>query len=526
MTPLTTALFLALCAQDQAPALRLDPLLLAEVVEVFSVLAADPNPIWPGWDARATPILLYFPGVQDALLNHPRPPEGFRRVPSPLLPAGWTLDLRDGETLFTLDGQNTSTTVNGIETLVVADTFSNLRPNLAQLLHDPRPAAERERDLTLELFAGDPYDGLGMFVHEAFHVHQARASSKAANEALLLQIPWLAAENTAGFALEGVALGRALVARSEDEAFEAALEFLAVRKERRAKLPAVAASYEDGTEWNEGLAKYTEWKLASVLEGRTPHEALRWRRGFRGYADTSAWRARLLRALRGNCSGEVVVNGDPYGAGGLRFRLYYTGMALGALLDRLGMDDWRARIFEPGTTLTGLVEELLAPDAGDLAAALQRAREKGDWPKLLAAKQKLEADGAAAAQAAARAIESSAQLFTLDYSRVETTFGLGFTPFGITKVGPEQTIYGQIPMQCELGSQASFQQDRTAPILHDGKAKTASFVLAGPFDPKAAGIALGKPLDDLELALPGVTLKARRAIVKADGGRVRVELVP
>jgi len=525
MKPLLAALCLSFQPQEPSPALRLDPLLLAEVVEVFSVIGADENPIWPGWDACSTPILLYFPGVQDALLNHPRPPEGFRRVASPLLPAGWTLDLRDGETLFALDGQNTSTTVGGIETLVVADTFSNLRTSLAQLLQDPRAAAERERDLTLERLAGDPYDGLGMVVHEAFHVHQARASGKGASEALLLQIPWLAAENTAGFALEGVALGQALEAREDGRVFEAALEWLAVRKERRAKLPGAAVTYEDGTEFNEGLAKYTEWKLAEAMEGRTPHEALRWRRRFHGYADTSAWRANLLRALRGNCSGEVVVNGDPYGAGGLRFRLYYTGMAIGALLDRLGADDWKERIFEPKTTLTGLVEEVLAPTEGDLATALAAARKRGGWDTLLAAKKKLEAEGAAAAQAAARAIEESPLRFTLDYSGVETTFGLGFTPFGITRVGPECTLYGQIPMRCELGSEASFQQDRTSPILHDGKAKTASFVLAGPFDAKAAGIALGKPVDDLELALPGVTLKARRAVVTVEGTRLRVELV-
>lgn len=524
---LSCLLLLTLAPQKAAaPVLRLDPLLLAEVADVFAVIGADENPIWPGWNARTTPVLLYFPGVQDALLNHPRPPAGFTRVSSPLLPAGWTLDLRDGETTFALDGQNTSTTINGIETLVVADPLSNLRPNLALLLGDARPAAERERELTLALLSGDPYDELGMLVHEAFHVHQSEAPAKAANEGLLLQIPWLAAENTAGFALEGRALGRALEAGGDDQAFEAALEWLAVRKERRAKLPAVAATYEDGTEWNEGLAKYTEWKLATVMAGRTPHEALRWRRDFHGYADLSAWRARLLQALRGNCSGEVVVNGDPYGAGGLRFRLYYTGMALGALLDRLGMDDWRARIFEPGTTLTGLVEELLAPDAADLAAALQRAREAGDWPKLLAAKQKLEADGAAAAKAAAHAIETSPLLFTLDYSRVETTFGLGFTPFGITKVGPEQTIYGQIPMRCELGSEASFQQDRTAPILHDGKAKTASFVLAGRFDAAAAKVPLGKAVSDLSLELPGVKLHARKAIVRAEKDGVRIELVP
>lgn len=517
---------LSLLAGDGTPELRLDPLLLAEVADVFAVIGADDNPVWPGWNARATPVLLYFPGVQDALLNHPKPPAGFTRVASPLLPAGWTLDLRSGETTFALDGQNTSTSVNGIETLVVADPLSNLRPSLAQLLADPRAPAERERELTLDLLSGDPYDELGMIVHEAFHVHQAKAPDKAASETLLLQVPWLAAENTAGFALEGQALARALGTADDEQVFEAALEWLAVRKERRSKLPAVATTYEDGTEFNEGLAKYTEWKLASVLEGRTPHEALRWRRGFRGYGDLSAWRANLLAALRGNCSGETIVNGDPYGAGGLRFRLYYTGMALGALLDRLGVDDWKERIFEPKTTLTGLIEEVLAPTASDLAAALARTRQAGGWETLLATKRKLEADGAAAAQASARAIETSSTLFTLDYSGVETTFGLSFTPFGITRVGPERTIYGQIPLSCVLGSEASFQQDRTSPLLHDGKAKTASFVLAGRFDPAAAKVALGKPVSDLVLELPGVKLQAKKAIVRSEKDGLRIELVP
>src|SRR5262245_20901076 len=141
-------LFLPLAAGD--PELRIDPLLLAEAVEVFGVIARDDNPIWPGWNARATPILFYLPGVQDALVNHPRPPEGFTRVASALLPEGWTLDLRDGATLMTLDGQNTSTAMNGIETLVVADPLSNLRPQLRGLFDDPRPAEERSNDLTVE----------------------------------------------------------------------------------------------------------------------------------------------------------------------------------------------------------------------------------------------------------------------------------------------------------------------------------------------------------------------------------------
>lgn len=521
--------FLPLLPGD--PELRIDPLMLAEAAEVFAVIARDDNPVWPGWNARTTPILFYLPGVQDALVNHPKPPAGFTRVTSALLPAGWTLDLRDGPTTLALDGQNTSIEVNGIETLVVADPLSNLRPQLELLLGDPRPTAERLKDLTPERLGGDVYDELAMVVHEAFHVHQAKAApNKAASEALLLQYPWLAAEGNAGFALEGQLLVRALTAADEEQVFAAALEWLAVRKERRSKLPAAAITYEDGTEFNEGLAKYTEWKLSTVLEGRASGDGVRWRRGFHGYADLGPWRANLLKQLAGNCSGETIVNGDPYGSGGLRFRLYYTGMAIGVLLDRLGMDDWRARIFEPATTLTGLVEELLAPTASDLAAALARARAAGGWAKLLAAKQELERKGQAAAVAAAEAILKSPSLLTLDFSQVDASVGIGYTPFGLTRVDAERTIYGQIPMQGQLGDAASFQQESTAPILLDTKKKTLQFALEKPVDAAALAKLLGKTklpgeaLSDLDLALPGARVSAKKAVLRCEGGRVVLEL--
>jgi len=515
------------------PELRIDPLMLAEAAEVFTVIARDDNPVWPGWNARSTPILFYLPGVQDALVNHPRPPAGFTRVKCELLPAGWTLDLRDGTTTLALDGQNTSIEVEGLQTLVVADPLSNLRPQLEVLLNDLRPTAERMKELTPERLGGDVYDELAMIVHEAFHVHQAKARpNKAAGERLLLQYPWLAAEVNAGFALEGQLLTRALQEKDEEQVFAAALEWLAVRKERRTKLPAAAIAYEDGTEFNEGLAKYTEWKLSTVLEGHASGEALRWRRGFHGYADLAPWRAKLLQQLGGNCSGETIVNGDPYGSGGLRFRLYYTGMAIGVMLERLGMDDWRARIFEPATTLTGLVEEVLAPSASDLADALARARVSGNWDKLLATKKEFEHAGQAAAVAAAEAIVKSASLFTLDFSKVDDSLGLGYTPFGLTRVDAERTIYGQIPMSCELGDAASFQQESTSPILVDTKRKTLQFALGAPLDSAALARLLGKPalpsevLSALDLALPGVKVHARKALVRSEGGGVVLELRP
>jgi hypothetical protein len=89
------------------PELKIDPLLLAEAAEVFERIARDDSPIWPGWNARSTPILFYLPGVQDALVNHPGAAGGFTRVVA-AVPRRLDADLRDGATLLVLDGRTST----------------------------------------------------------------------------------------------------------------------------------------------------------------------------------------------------------------------------------------------------------------------------------------------------------------------------------------------------------------------------------------------------------------------------------
>ena len=43
-------------------------------------------------------------------------------------------------------------------------------------------------------------------------------------------------------------------------------------------------------------------------------------------------------------NGEVNVNNDPYGASPLRMRLYFSGMAIAAMLDSLNAD-WQTAMF-------------------------------------------------------------------------------------------------------------------------------------------------------------------------------------
>jgi hypothetical protein len=522
---------IALCpVLVQEPRLQIDPLLLHQVAEVFQIIAAPDNPVWPGWDASDTPTLLYLPGVQDLLINHPSPPAGFTPFETSLLPAGWSAHLRDGETILDLDGQNTSRMIGGVQTLVVADPISNLRPNLKQIL---RGSEDVDKRLTVDLLSADPYEQLAFVVHEAFHVHQYReAEDKLANEAFLLDYPWLSAELNVGWALEGRALVDGLRAKDSGTLREAVQRWLAVRDARRAPLGPDAIAYEDGNEFGEGLAKYAEWKLCQVLEGREPGAAMGWARGFHGYEDLSFWRARLIDGVARATSGEMVVNGDPYGSGNLRFRLYYTGMAIAALLDALEVPNWQARILEPDTTLTGLLRGALAADAQNLTAALERARSIPELAQLQQDKADLERDGRAAAEAMVAAVLGGEALFTLDYSAFEEAEpSFSYTPFGLSRAGEARMLYTMVPIGASVAG-ARVDQGVASTLLHDRGARTIQFQLRRVLDRAALLADLGLerlPADalvDLNLALPGASLQAPRARLAFEGGGLRVVLLP
>ena len=178
------------------------------------------------------------------------------------------------------------------------------------------------------------------------------------------------------------------------------------------------------------------------------------------------------------------------------------------------------------------MRELLQPTDADLRAALARAREAGGYGALLEQKRQLEQAGEAAARGAAERILAGPALFTLDYSAVDTTVGFSFTPFGLTRVDAERTIYSLVPLRAELGGRASFQQDAAAPTLHDARAKTVRFQLAAPIEAAAVARALGlarlssEALADLDLALPGVRIQAEKAVLSAHDGGVELKLVP
>jgi hypothetical protein len=550
LMPALSLLFLALslaAAQDatrkaeKAPprppvTLRVDPLLIAEAGEVWSLIASPNNPIWPGWDASSTPLLFYLPGEQDVLINHPHPPEGFLPYDGPVQFPGGHILLRNGPTIVAWDGQNTSNDVQGVRTLIVADSLSNLRARISTLVQDPRPADEKVQNLHFSDLATDPYDQLALVVHEAFHVFQDKqAPDKGANEMALATYPVLSVQNNVGFALEGAALAEALHATDNAAFRRAALRWLAVRKDRRSHLPqetAEYAEYEDGTEFNEGLAKYTEYRLFQVLEGMRPGPAISLAQGFAGYADLAPQRERLIEALVRNMSGAVVVNNDPYGAAPLRMRLYYSGMALGVMLDKLS-PTWKSRIFSPDVSLTSLAEEALKPSQAELDQALTVARSEPSYASLVESKTKLAKEGKAQAEAVLKEIEGGAGIsLVLDYSQLGSiNLGLAFTPFGITAVDADRMVFTQVPIKVVFGKEGDLAQTTPAPLLRDTARRLVRFRLPRSATKAevekaldAARVSSG-PVANLALDLPGATLKAAKAQVRWSGEDLVVVLL-
>lgn len=517
---------------EAAPTLRVDPLLIAQATEVWGVIAQRDNPIWPGWNAATTPLLFYLPGVQDVLINHPKPPVGFRRYEGPVSWPGASIYVRDGRTFFEYDGQNTVLEVEGVPTLVVADTLSNRRNQVQSWLIDPRPASVKNAELGWDQLQGSPYDQITMIAHEAFHAYQRRqAPNKGGGEEALTRYPTIAVENTVGFALEGDALADALRATTPADQRAHALRWLAIRRERRNALSAEAVSYEDRMEFLEGLAKYVEFHLLEMLEGRTPRPAMAWAQGFSGYTNLKPQRDGLIRQMVKMMRGEANVNNDPYGASPLRMRLYYSGMGIAVILDRLN-PSWKERIFMPDTTLTGLATETLKPTEAELAAALAVAKSQSGYTELKAQKVKLERDGETATRKLMEEIESGPHTtLTLDYSALaDARVGLAFTPFGILRVDDTRTIYRLIPITAKVGS-TTFRQSRALPLLHDRAAKRITCQLQEPVTAAAVeklfGVHIEKaePVDLASVALPGVTLDGGSAVVSLNNRKLLIRAV-
>lgn len=537
--------------QGRMDGLQIDPLLIVQARQVWNVVGNEDNPIWPGWDSSQTPLLFYLPNQQDVLVRHPDPPEGFKPLLGPPRLEDWELLIRNGKTFFDLDGQNTTRAVNGVRTLVVADTLSNQRQRVGGLINARVHAAGEAKDASSEpieysSLATDPYDQMATVAHEAFHVFQERqAKFKFASELALLQYPTLSPTNNAGFAMEGRALAEALQSENRDQLLVAARKWLAIRTDRRKSLTQEDIAYEDGTEFSEGLAKYVEYRLYEVLEGMTPEQDLWWAQGFHGFEDLSGYREHMIDQMVMFMAGEVNVNNDPYGTAPVRLRHYFSGMGIAALLDLLengrgaprAADEWKTRIFSRRATLTNLVQSMLGARDEELEALAKEIRKTPAYTSAVEKKRILENEGKRDSEKMARLIlEGKNTTVIIDHAPISPDgISLSFTPFGVRRLDEERVIYLMVPIEIGLGENSLVRQTVATPLLHDRGERRIAFQLQKVLSRRDLLRAIGleadeaipeKAVEKLTLDLPGATVELTNAKVEwAEGENLILRLV-
>jgi hypothetical protein len=286
-------------------------------------------------------------------------------------------------------------------------------------------------------------------------------------------------------------------------------------------------------EFGEGLAKYTEYRLLQSLEGRTARPEMWWVQGFHGYHDLASQRAALVDKMLQHMRGEVLVNNDPYGTAPLRMRLYYSGMAIAAVLDRLS-PNWKDRILQGQTSLTDLVADAMAASPGDLRRALEEARREGDYEALVAAKTRLAQEGRARIDTMLTQIERGVGTgIIVDYGALDNPrVALAFTPFGITVADIDRTIYTQVPIRARFPDGSEVTQTEALPLLHDKKGRLIRFRLSRELSAEEVARARGgdtshgDEVRQLRLQLPGVLVSSPSAKIQWDGRDLHIILKP
>lgn len=329
---------------------------LACVAEAWHI--AKNTEIWPGWDLRKTPLALYKGDGSFFLSGHPHPPKGGREV---FWPAGTTgpvvLHLATGTAPQPAAGAASACFYNGVWTAVIP----------------------------LELVGETVEEALAfisLIWQEGFRAG-VLSNGRAMSPPFISYYPVNKPVNNALGNIEGRLL-RFARRTPEDAINELALGFALIRRERRAQLDDEIVSYEQETEYYDGLPAYVSalalQRLASETHDPCP--------AFLRMAGPDI-RAKASRHLDARFSALERVNRRGLWARRQRFQL--TGMGLAFLLDRI-MPSWKERAVSPGVTLDALLEENVTFDGGSgddsLIARIemefdyvQRLEEERAWAK-------------------------------------------------------------------------------------------------------------------------------------------------
>jgi hypothetical protein len=361
---------------------------------------------------------------------------------------------------------------------------------------------------------------LGLALHEQFHAFQRAAARRGRrfgageNSMLVATYPAFDVANEAAFALEGEILGRALRARTRNEAKRLARQFLAVREGRHARVDSTIVAFETAAELNEGLAQY------AMLRGLRELARVDARRFAKAATGEAAVETALLDSL-------LVV-----GPRSIRRRFYATGSAIARLLDRFGDPGWKSRLIGDDATL----QQVLA-DASDYRGRDALDRRSAAVIAARLAPLTAAAERAVAALDARRRAQRDSVLAQPGLRLVVDASALparplnwcSFDPQNVLAMASGELLHTRMLRLCSGRVDVPLDQ----PAVEDRRAGVVQAVVgdANALKATAAGTPISLPpeggsveVSDLRIEGPTFTVLAPRATVVRQGNELRVGL--
>jgi hypothetical protein len=165
---------------------------------------------------------------------------------------------------------------------------------------------------------------------------------------------------------------------------------------------------------------------------------------------------------------------------------------------------------------------------------LEEARRGEDYQALVRAKTQIAEAGRARIDTMVEEIEHGEGTGILvDYAALESpSAAMAFSPFGITVVDEDRTIFSQVPINVRLADGAEVVQRVPRPLLQDKKRKLLRFRLLRSLTreevERASGLHEAAPdrVAGVALELPEFALRAPRAQLRWEGKDLRLVLQP
>lgn len=272
---------------------KLDDADLYRIAEIYNFWEQKGARLWPGMHIATTPVQIVFPEKLDILIGGAKPPADCEKVDEELPGFGRTYCHRK-DRKFLYGG---ATGREGGDIVVSANTLEVFDDYVNKLVQQRQPGAARLEKPYLQY--------LGEIAHELTHAHQYSEARKLPKKELRgtvkstkIDYPYQDEETCLLLGLEGRLLADIMDEADSARLKELWLDFLAVRRARRARLPGDLPAAERVMELREGTAQYVGW---SVQYGRNsdvqPLPQLAADPRFSGYASSDTLRDMLRQSL-------------------------------------------------------------------------------------------------------------------------------------------------------------------------------------------------------------------------------------